>query len=132
MQGFQDITIGWQGEEYNIPADRQLLLVARIEDALAGGTGEQAISVLLRPEGPPYARIAMAYGAALRFGGAGVSDDEIYLSMMDDLSRNKAEAVVKVQSAIMALLTIVSPPMGFALTEYTEKKTKPRKRQKAE
>lgn len=129
MQGFEDVTVSWAGEDYTIPANKQLLLVAKIEDALAGGSGQQAISVLLRPEGPPYARIAMAFGAALRFGGAVVSDDEIYLSMMDDIARDKAEGVIGVQTAIMALLTIVSPPMGRALSNFSEKKT-PKRRPK--
>lgn len=124
MQGFEDVTVSWKGEDFTIPANRQLLLVAQIEDALAGGTGQQAISVLLRPEGPPYARIAMAFGAALRFGGASVTDDEIYLSMMEDLARDKADAVIAVQTSIMALLTIVSPPMGRALAGFAEKKSK--------
>lgn len=130
MQGFEDVTISWDGEDYVIPANRQLMLIAKMEDALAGGTGQQAISVLLRPEGPPYARVAMAFGAALRFGGAVVTDDEIYLKMMDDLAHDKAEAVIAVQGAIMALLSIVSPPMGKALSGMAEKKSKPKKSQK--
>jgi len=123
MHGFEDVTVSWKGDDYTIPANRQLMLVAKIEDALAGGTGQQAISVLLRPEGPPYARVAMAFGAALRFGGASVTDDDVYLSMMTELSEDRAEAVIAVQASIMALLTIVSPPMGKALAGYAEKKT---------
>jgi len=127
MHGFEDVTISWDGEDYTIPANRQLMLVAQMEDALAGGTGHQAISILLRPEGPPYARMAMAFGAALRFGGAGVSDDEVYLSMMEGLADNKADAVVAVQGSIMALLSIISPPMGRALAGFSEKKTQVKK-----
>lgn len=122
MHGFEDVTITWQGDDYTIPANRQLMLVAKIEDALAGDTGEQAIGMLLRREGPPYARLAMAFGAALRFAGCEVEDDAIYLSMMQGLAESEGDAVAAVQGQIMALLTIVSPPMGRALTGFDEKK----------
>lgn len=127
MQGFEEVTLTWKGEEYTVPADQQLMLVAKLEDALSGDTGEQAIGMLLRREGPPYARLAMAFGAALRFAGCHVADDAVYLNMMDGLSKNDADAVASTQGAIMALLSIVSPPMGRALSGYDEKKslTKP-------
>ena len=122
MQGFEDVTISWKDVEYTIPANQQLMLVAKIEDALSGDTGKQAIGILLRPEGPPYARLAMAFGAALRYAGAEVEDQEVYLSMMNDLSKNKLDAVEQTQAAIMVMLSIVSPPMGRALSGAVKKK----------
>lgn len=123
MHGFEDVTLTWKGEDFTVPANRQLMLVAKIEDALAGDTGEQAIGMLLRREGPPYARLAMAFGAALRFAGCDVSDDDVYMSMMEGLSESKGDAVANVQGSIMALLAIVSPPMSAALTGMGQKKT---------
>lgn len=129
MQGFEDVTISWKGEDYTIPADRQLMLVAKIEDALSQDSGKQAISFLMRAEGPPYSRLAMAFGAALRYAGADVSDDEVYLSIQDDFAKSKNEVTMKVQGAVMALLMIVSPPMGMAIAKVTEKKS-PKKKKK--
>jgi hypothetical protein len=121
MHGFEDVTIGWRGEQYVVPANRQMLLIAKIEDALSGDTGQQALTILFRKEGPPYTRLAAAYGAALRHAGAKVTDDEVYLSIMTDLAQGtKAEAARVIQGAIIALLSIISPPAAAAVTGKAE------------
>lgn len=126
MQGFSDIKIAWRGAEYTVPADRQLMLVAEVEDALRGNTGKSAVQVLMQKGGPGTARLAMAYGAALRFAGAAVTNDEIYLSIQEDLARQSADALIVMQQAIIALIAIVSPPIGAAMAgdaKGEEKKT---------
>lgn len=123
MHGFEDVKLTWDGEDFTVPADRQLMMIAQIEDALAGDDGVQAIGVLLRKEGVPYSRLACAYGAALRYAGCDISNDDVYLSMMEGLSQNKSEMVAQIQSATMAMLSIVSPPMGRILRGGIEKKT---------
>lgn len=128
MQGFEDITIGWGGASYVIPANRQMGLVARVEDALSGDSGRQAISVLMQREGPPYSRLAAAFGAALRYAGAVVKDEEIYLSIMEDFTKSQSDVAQKVQTVIIALLMVIAPPVGKSLStasdpEPTEKKT---------
>ena len=121
MHGFEDVTIGWRGEQYVVPANRQMLLIAKIEDALSGDTGQQALTILFRKEGPPYTRLAAAYGAALRHAGAKVTDDEVYLSIMTDLAQGtKAEAARVIKGAIIALLSIISPPAAAAVTGKAE------------
>ena len=130
MQGFDDVVLGWKGEEYTVPANKMLMLVCKLEDALSGDTGEQALTVLMRRQGPPHARLAMAYGAALRFAGADVSDEDIYLSLQSDLSKGDAEAVSSMQAAVINLIAIVSPPLGSALLSVTEKKSQPVKSKK--
>ena len=134
MHGFSDVTLGWQDSEYVVPADRVMMLVCQIEDALSGPEGEQALTVLMRRQGPPHGRLAAAYGAALRYAGADVSDAEVYLSMQTDLSGGGADAVNKMQSAVIAMIAIVSPPIGSALLELGQKKTKatPKKAKGAE
>lgn len=116
MQGFEDVTLGWKGETYTIPANRQMGLVARIEDALSGDTGRQAISILMQKEGPPYSRLAAAFGAALRYAGANVTDEEIYVSIMEDFSKSQALVVAKLQAVIVALLMVIAPPLGRAVS----------------
>lgn len=128
MQGFEDVTLSWRGEDYIVPADQQLMLIAKIEDALAGESGEQALSVLMRSQGPPHARMAMAFGAALRHAGANVSDNDVYLSMQSDLSKGKADRIAAIQMATVALISIVSPPMGSALRAGIQKKSPTKKR----
>lgn len=127
MQGFEDVTFDWAGESYTVPADRQMMLVAKIEAELVGDTGKQAIEVLLQPSGPPHARLALAFEAALRYAGAAISHGEVYLSIMQDLANNDSASLQKMQMATLTLLSVVSPPIGHALREDA----KPKKKQKA-
>lgn len=127
MQGFEQVTLGWRGEEYTVQPERQLMLVAKIEDALSGSSGQQAVDVLLRSGGPSVSRLASAYGAALRHAGATVSDDEIYLSIMEDFAEQDADSAVKIQGAIFGLLAIVAPPIARKLAE-PEPEKKPKRR----
>lgn len=121
MQGFEDVTISWAGKSYVIPANRQMGLIARLEDALSGDSGQQAISVLMRKEGPPYSRLAAAFGAALRYAGANVGDDEVYLSITEDMANSAADLTAKLQACVIALLMVISPPIGKKLMEPAKK-----------
>lgn len=129
MQGFEPVTLSWSGESYTVPAEGQLMLIAKIEDALSGASGRQAIEVLMQYGGPSYTKLSQAFGAALRHAGADVSDEDIYLSIQADLARNSADVIAKVQSAILALLAIVSPPIAMAMRDPAPKK-KPHKRKR--
>lgn len=123
MQGFEPVTLSWQGKDYTVPAERQMGLIARIEDALSGPGGEQALNVLFRREGPPYSRLASAFGAALRYAGAQVSDEDVYLSIMEDIaSGGGTKAAEKLLAATSALLNIMAPPLR--VTEAAEAKEK--------
>ena len=112
MKGFEEVKLGWKGEMFVVPADEQMMLIAKIEDALSGASGRQALDVLMRKEGPPYSRLAAAYGAALRHAGANVSDQEVYLSIMNDICSGDADQAIAVQKAVIALLSIIAPEMG--------------------
>jgi len=122
MQGFEPVTLTWAGAEYTVPADKQMMLIARIEDALTynPATGEhddQALSVLFRKKGPPHSRLAAALGAALRYAGAKVEDAEIYLAIQNDLAnQSRDNRFMIIQSTIVALLSIISPPAAKAVT----------------
>ncbi|MBD3803559.1 MAG: hypothetical protein IE919_10015 [Thioclava sp.] len=111
MKGFEPVTLSWGGKSYTVPADRQLMLIAEIEDALSDGTGTPAVLVLMRKGGPSYARLAGALGAALRYAGAEVSDQEIYLSVVGDIGRGDVRGVIAQQNAILGILSIIAPPI---------------------
>ena len=130
MTGFQDVTLSWGEDVYTVPADKQMGLIMVIEDALSGASGRQAIGVLLAPEGPPYSRLAAAFGAALRYAGAETTDADVYLSIINDMADQKADVSVKVQASILALLSIIAPPIGSRLANISgggddEKKPEP-------
>lgn len=129
MSGFEDVTLAWRGQSYVVPANRQMRLIAKIEAALSGETGRQALSILFQREGPPYSALAEAFGAALRHAGASVTDEEIYLSIQADLTtKSRSEKTAMIQGAIISLLSIISPPAAASLSgktrsEEVEKKT---------
>lgn len=116
MAGFEDVHLSWRGETFTVPASGQMRLIAKVEDALSGDSGKQALSILFRREGPPYTALASAYAAALRHAGAKVTDDEVYLSIMEDLAtKSRADALMVIQAAIVAILSIISPPAARLL-----------------
>ena len=115
MQGFEDVTLTWREQSYTVPADRQLMLIAKLESALAPETG-QAIDVLFRKGGPPHTVLAQAFGAALRYAGASVTDDEVYLSIHQDIAaKSRKQVAYTLQTMILALMAITSPPTARAL-----------------
>lgn len=115
MKGFDDVTLTWQGQSYTVPAGEQLPLIARVEAALAPNGG-QAITVLFRTGGPPHAVLAQAFGAALRYAGASVTDDEIYLNIHEDIAdKSRQQVAAKIQSMVWALMAVISPPVARKL-----------------
>lgn len=120
MKGFQDITLSWAGESYTVPADQQLRLIAEIEDALMDRDGTPAVAVLSRRGGPTQARLSAAFGAALRYAGAHVTDDEVYLTLQEDIANMNTDVQSKIQAATLGLLAIVSPPVMSRIHAMTE------------
>jgi len=66
MKGFDSVALRWQDEDYLIPPERQLRLVAELEDILST-PGKPAVLALTSGRSPNYARLSQAYGAALRW-----------------------------------------------------------------
>lgn len=116
MQGFEDVTISWKGADYIIRANTMMPLIAKMEDILSGESGKPAIQVLTTGSGPSIPRLSMAYGAALRHAGASVSDDEIYLSIVNDFARGDADVAVKMQRAVQAIVAVMAPPIALAMS----------------
>lgn len=101
MGVFRDIILPWEGQDYTIPSNKVMGAIARIEDVLtikelyeasAGGNIK-------------FTRIAAAFGEALRYAGAKVSDDEVYGAMFAG-----AESQHVIVSAISGLLSMMIPP----------------------
>lgn len=113
--GFQDVTLGWKGQDYILPAERQMPVIAKIEAALCPDGRGQPVQKLLSGKGLTYHQLASAYGLALRAAGARVTDEEVYLSIMGDLAEGDAGAAQKMQLACLGLLEIVAPPVALKL-----------------
>lgn len=101
MAGFDDIRLEWQGRQHVIRANRVMGAIARIEDVIT-------LVELQRYADrgtAPLAKIAMAYGAVLRYAGADASDDDVYAGMF---SGNSSQD--DVVASVSQLLAMMIPP----------------------
>lgn len=110
MSIFEPVTISWKGEDYTVPADKVMRMIACIEDHVKVGD-------LIRPEGPGFVKLSMAYGSALRYAGARVADDEIYESIY-------AQGADQFATLVASLLTMMMPPSTLKTVDDGKKKTK--------
>lgn len=99
MSVFEPVVLSWKGEEYKVEADRVMMLIAKIEDVI---TLSEVFSYGQKGSAP-MAKIAMAYGVALRYAGAKVRDDEVYKGLFGNGGSSTAEA-------LNALLAMMIPP----------------------
>lgn len=111
MNGFEDVNLAWGDEVYTVPSEKVFELVRKVETTLMDGGTVPAFALLLNNR-VPQSVLASAYAEALAFAGATVSGAEVYLSIMNDFAKDAAGGAAKVQSAIVGLLMIISPPMA--------------------
>lgn len=101
MAIFDDITLVWNGVDHKIPASRVLGAIARIEDVLT----LQELHKFQEERGTaPMARLSQAYGSLLRYAGAGVTDDEVYVGLFSG-----GDSAV-VANSIRQLIFMMIPP----------------------
>lgn len=93
---FDDITLSWGDENYTVPADRVMGLLARIDSHIT-------FSELNNPNGVPVAKLSNAYSAALAYAGANVPPEKIYYEFFNSGS----DATT---TAIAGLMTMMIPP----------------------
>lgn len=99
MAIFQPITFGWGGKDYVVPADRALGLIAEIEEVMT------FIDLAINRDKPNLSKLARAYGAALRYAGAKVSDEEVYEGLF-----KPGHLIDEVHTAMSVLMAIMMPP----------------------
>lgn len=97
MSIFQPVTLKWDDKEYVVPANQVMGLIAQIEDVIT-------LAELMNKKGAPLARVSMGYGAALRYAGAKVKDEDVYKGMFSE------NASATIQAAVAGLLSMMIPP----------------------
>ncbi len=104
MGAFDAVTLAWAGSNYVIPSNRVMGAIARIEDVVTleelGRYGERGTM--------PIAKLAMAYGAVLRYAGAKVEDEDVFTGMFSD-GQKQSDIV----TAMMSLLSMMLPPRAM-------------------
>lgn len=117
MDAFDGVTLRWGGKAYTVPADRQMGLILRVETALRGDDVGDAMYQLFRPGGPNRGALASAYGAALRYAGADVTDDQVFLVLQDRIGNLPQELrFEEMNRRIMQIMAIIAPQQ---YQEYT-------------
>lgn len=109
MSGFDKVELKWKGQSYTIESNRVLRLIARIEEVV---TIDELVKYAAR-QTAPMAKLAMAYGAALRYAGVEVTDEEVFESIF--VSNSGAS----ITAAITGLLSLMIPKSAQAQAAKT-------------
>ena len=117
MSVFKPVVLQFAGVDYTVAPHEVLPLIAQIESVITLGD-------LANGKRLPNAKIAMAYGLALRYAGAHIIDDDIYKSLF------APGAADKMSEALGGLLVLMIPPdsltQKFPAGDH-EKKSLPQK-----
>jgi len=103
MSVFQEIVLDWAGQEFRIAPDKVMGAIAAVEQILT----LKEIGDFAQTGNPPVAKLAMAYGAVLRYAGAKIRDDEVYAGMFSGESSSSA------MTSISNLLMMMIPPAAI-------------------
>jgi hypothetical protein len=101
MGVFDDVVLKWADKDYRIPANRMLGAIACLEAVITlqelgryGPHGSVSMS-----------KLSQAYGAILRYAGAGVPDEEIYGELYADPTRGTL-----IDATFRQVLEVMLPP----------------------
>lgn len=103
MPIFEEVRLKWKEREYPIPSGQVLRCIAAVE-----ATGLTLGQLITDAGGArvPLATLSQALGAALRFAGAQVTDEEIYDGLFSDPAGLRVQAMV----AVVTLQALMIPP----------------------
>lgn len=103
MAIFEEVVLKWRDQEYKIPPRRVLECIAAVE---VTGLALQDLVTDADSARVPIGRLSRALGAALRFAGAQVTDDEIYDGLFNDPATLQTQAL----AAVVTLQLLMIPP----------------------
>lgn len=110
MSVFQDVILGFRGEEYTVKSNKIMMLIAKIESVVSMGD-------LTTGRGPNLSSLAEAYAICLNYAGADVKIEDVYESLFGEGGREGS------QVAVTNLMTLMIPPSTYQ--PDTEKQGKP-------
>jgi hypothetical protein len=101
MAVFQEVKLGWGGKDFIIPPYRVLGAIAEIEQIIT----LPEVAAYSQRGTAPLAKLAQAFGAALRYAGAKVGDDEVYAGML-----GAGDGQTAAVASVTTLLQMMMPP----------------------
>lgn len=97
---FQPVDFIWHDKVYTIAPNRILGAIATIEEHFTF----QDLAEAMKTKKFLLTKLSRAYGDVLRYAGATVTDDEVYVGMFD------GNMHANIQIAVNTLLTMMIPP----------------------
>lgn len=98
MTIFDDIRLEWKGRTYIVPSRRVMGAILCVEDVVT----MNELHRYSQRGAIPLGKIAAAYAAVLRYAGANVSDEEVYLGLFED--ENVEIAMLSCQQLLSLML----------------------------
>lgn len=114
MRKFADVRLVWDNRTYTVRANQLLGLIARLEGIV---TFVELVGIQVRG-GVPQAKLAQAYGEALRYAGCEVEDEDIYYKMFPTVGQ-PAETALAVSNSVNGLMALMIPPDNLAVEAKT-------------
>lgn len=111
----QDVMLIWKGTEYRVEARDVLPMIAKIEEYVTFFE----LNKWRDPEKVSLAKLAMAYGTALRHAGARVTNDEVFEGMFD------SKGSERIAQSIQSLLMMMVPPEHLQEKDIKKKAEEP-------
>lgn len=118
MSIFSSVTLLWKGEEYIVPPDRVMGLIAVVEE-------EISIIELNRKNGAPLVKLSRAFSAALNYAGKVEAEENVYKTFF---ALSKDENTIPM--VVNALLMMMVPPLEEGGDESAALKKQPAKAKK--
>lgn len=111
MGVFTPVELEWKEQIFTVKPHKVMGMIAAIEDVI---TLPELQAHCLRGS-PPMGKLSMAYGVALRYAGARVTNDEVY-----DFAFSSSQSQLSVMQAAMGLMKMMLPPAARARLEAAE------------
>lgn len=98
---FDDVSLGWKGKTYTIPAKKAMQAIAQIEEVIT----LQELTTYAARGTAPMGRLANAFAKVLNFAGCKVDPADVYEGMF--AAGDSSESVM---TSINTLLMMMIPP----------------------
>lgn len=112
MSIFNPVTVSFRGEDYKVPANQVLGLIAAVEDE---------ITIAELYGNPKNTAVARAYAAAIRYAGGAASVSDVYEELFD------MKGAHNIRSVIQSLILMMIPPKHLQEEEKSEAPSKKKK-----
>jgi hypothetical protein len=100
MGVFQDVTLTWGGDDFTVPANQVMRLIAQVEDIIS-------LQELSQSGGGKLSKISEAYMVALNHAGCKVMHEDVYAAMFGE------DGADSIGAAVNGLLMMMLPPATY-------------------